>query len=473
MAKVVTRPNISVESLQFGGGGQMKRKTPSQLRGEQLKRKKIIEIVDESAAPLVNSFKGFTGFKKPDLPNNPKYIDTRLGDVYQVKKSRLHLLSGNGSAKENLPLEKNCSAKNYPILLGVAAKEQPAIRGGKPLTFSEDATEDCVQGCAAADKCNESTFRSVAELSLGNGKFHGQTVVNMDKALKGLVASNPPALSSVPSDSSELHGNRISMNSINFCPELIVPGQKTPLDLTLKTYMRVVSSSSVSWFHRSIMGSTYNGMTQFFMQKGDFVNQEVDLLPGSSSQSQISKSKALCSWVYPQSSLPPSVISAFTLSAADGVGMDFLSKRQSAWEDAFRSLYYMLRKNACNIFYVCTAQFVVMFASSAGKGKAKSSCNAYMSKSTRGLRSLLKEHDVCFSMPLCPNRMEEATVEDLVELSEIEKQNLGQVHLLLYVFYIRRSMKTGSILPLVANLRVGESIRLKPNRIINSVNRPK
>ena len=30
---------------------------------------------------------------------------------------------------------------------------------------------------------------------------------------------------------------------------------------------------------------------------------------------------------------------------------DFLIKRQVAWEDSFRSLYYMLRKNICNIFY--------------------------------------------------------------------------------------------------------------------------
>ncbi|KAK1562819.1 hypothetical protein Q3G72_017602 [Acer saccharum] len=107
--------------------------------------------------------------------------------------------------------------------------------------------------------------------------------------------------------------------------------------------------------------------------------------------------------------------------------MDFLRKRQVAWEESFRSVYFMLWKNVCNIFYVCTSYFVVMFMGSDGMGTNKHSCNAYISQSTRGLRSLLKEHDVCFSMPLCRSKVEQVTTEDLVELSEIEKQNLGQV----------------------------------------------
>lgn len=31
--------------------------------------------------------------------------------------------------------------------------------------------------------------------------------------------------------------------------------------------------------------------------------------------------------------------------------VDFLVKRQQDWEDSFQNLYYMLRKNTCNIFY--------------------------------------------------------------------------------------------------------------------------
>ncbi|KAJ1392750.1 Donson [Sesbania bispinosa] len=106
--------------------------------------------------------------------------------------------------------------------------------------------------------------------------------------------------------------------------------------------------------------------------------------------------------------------------------MEFLRKRQVAWEESFRDLYYLLRKNNCGLFYVCTSQFVVMFTGGAGSGRSKCSCNAYISQSTRGLRSLLREHDLCFSMPLCHSKEEQVATEDLVELSEIEKQNLGQ-----------------------------------------------
>ncbi|XP_056163807.1 uncharacterized protein LOC130137093 isoform X2 [Syzygium oleosum] len=36
------------------------------------------------------------------------------------------------------------------------------------------------------------------------------------------------------------------------------------------------------------------------------------------------------------------------------------------------------------------------------------------------------EHDICFSMPLCHSKVEQLATEDLVELSETEKHNLGQ-----------------------------------------------
>jgi hypothetical protein len=40
-------------------------------------------------------------------------------------------------------------------------------------------------------------------------------------------------------------------------------------------------------------------------------------------------------------------------------------------------------------------------------------------------------------MPLCHSKEEQVTTEDLVELSEIEKHNLGQVYI--YVFYFCQS----------------------------------
>lgn len=142
-------------------------------------------------------------------------------------------------------------------------------------------------------------------------------------------------------------------------------------------------------------------------------------------------------------------------------------------------------------FAVCTVHFVVMFTLSGGPNKTKHSYYAYVSRSTRNLRSLLKENvsilwfftsdetqvssssllkicynsslfgflficvnhlntvgqrkkkeklscnsmllqGVLFSMPLCHSKVEEVTAEDLVELAEIEKNNFGQVRILFF-----------------------------------------
>ncbi|KAJ0027951.1 hypothetical protein Pint_36240 [Pistacia integerrima] len=366
MAKVATRGTLPSNSHQIGGGSlkmgsTVKRKTPSELRGEQLKRVNVIELVDESPAPLLGSTSNTSevgnGLKKPDLLRNPRYIDTRMDE-------------------DNSLTEQPSSLKNLSTLSNIAAKRRDQLSCSVPSGGSNDGE---VQARQTIEKCSQSMFRSVTELSLGGERLSNLATVDM-----------------------------------------------APLDFTLKTYMRVVSSSSVHLIHRSMMCGVYNGLPQFTSHS---VGSEDRSSMGITLSSQILSSKALHSWVYPQSSLPPSLISVLTSSAKEGVEMDFLRKRQLAWEDSFRSLYYMFRKNACSIFYVCTSHFVVMFIGSDGFGIKKHLCNAYISQSTRGLRSLLKEHDVSFTMPLCKSKVEQVTTEDLVELSEIEKHNLGQIFL--------------------------------------------
>ncbi|MBA0838067.1 hypothetical protein Goarm_010164, partial [Gossypium armourianum] len=144
--------------------------------------------------------------------------------------------------------------------------------------------------------------------------------------------------------------------------------------------------------NRLITCGTYNGVPQFASHSGSSEDQNISSASQTRLTSQVLNSKALHSWIYPQSTLPPSLVSILVSSAADGV---------------------------------CTSHFVVMFTSVDGSGRSRS-YQAYISQSTRGLRSSLKEHDVSFSMPLCRSQVEQVTTEDLVELSEIEKRNLGQ-----------------------------------------------
>ncbi|KAF8403417.1 hypothetical protein HHK36_011520 [Tetracentron sinense] len=433
MAKVAVPGSLSSNSLPFSGcaskvqsDAAMKRKTPSELRGEQLKRS-YVELVDKSLDPLLDSDKNTTGkgrgLKKPESLKNPRYIDTRVNEVYPARKFSVRMIHGKEKARDNFSIEQTNSLKNSSLTSNLASKSQPQLsRPEHSAASAASAKDSMAQAYQTTEHCTENTFRSVAELSLGSERLSG---LSTDKALKGLVARDQPAISHTPADSSERYGDFPSTHSGNFNSEFHIPGQKSPLDFTLKTNMRLVSSSSVNWCHRLITSGTYHNMVQFTSQSCCSADHNVSNSLGPTSKAEVLFSKALHSWVYPQSSLPHSVISALTLSAAQGE-TDFLLKRHLAWEDSFRSLYYMLRNNKCNSFYVCTSQFVVMFTGGDCSRRTKRSCNAYVSQSTRGLRSLLREHDVCFSMPLCHSKVEHATAEDLVELSEIEKHNLGQ-----------------------------------------------
>ncbi|XP_071700163.1 uncharacterized protein [Rutidosis leptorrhynchoides] len=359
-------------------GTGIKRKTPSDMRGEQLKRKNVIEIMDESPAPELGSMQNANGptFEptKPIIPRNPRYIDKRVDELFPSRKNNLRskMLSG----KENVK---------------VAAVGQPSGPNYTcPSTLKTQSHKNSI-----------SKFRNVVELSTGGDKST-EIPLDMDEAFRGLAARAPP---SFPVPLAEA----VDRNTTNFCSEFHIHGQKTPLDFTLKTSMRVIASSSVNWLHRLMSCGTFNGFGQ-----------------SNCTSAQIYDSNALYSWVYPQSSLPPAVISAITLSAKGEGQTDFLTKRQFAWEASFRSLYVMLRKNSCNLFYVCTGQFVAMFTSSNDSTSSKNVCRAYVSQSTRTFRSLLKEQDISFTMPLCHSKVEQVTTEDLFELSEIEKYNLGE-----------------------------------------------
>ncbi|KAH9626760.1 hypothetical protein KSS87_022074 [Heliosperma pusillum] len=416
VAKAVVPPSsLPMDSVPFcgtaGGGGSgagaasvngsrplLKRKTPSQLRGEQLKRRIAVEL--------------------PRVPSSFEYASVIL--LVQFKflpfTASLHncLLCccvDSQVTKERIGLKSSFS-------LNVTLKSHRDLNSKHTAV---ENVQDSISGqCHSAEKENQSKFRSVAELSLGFEKFSEQGSVDVDKAFKGLAARETSGSCSPPSSAGKC-GDVKSTLLGNFGSEILVPGRKVPLDFTLKIAIRIVSSSPVDRLHRLFMCGTYNGMTPFSSQSGYFGN----LSNSSVSKSPATTESCLHSWIYPQSSLPATVISVLSASNG-GAEMDFLGKRQLAWEDSFRNLYYMLRKSGCNIFYVCASQFVVMFTAVDGMKEGKRVCSAYISQSTRGLRSLLREHDISYTMPFCSSEVEQISREDLVELSEIEKQNLGQ-----------------------------------------------
>ncbi|KAH1258902.1 hypothetical protein GmHk_03G008511 [Glycine max] len=385
MAKVAKPSSVPSSSHQLGSGplktGSMARKkTPSELRGELLKRASVVDFTDESQPPLADPTKTTevdNGFKKSKLWKPPRYTDTRVDEVFAAKKSRFKIASGKENAKENPSLGQTSNLKNLSVFSTFEAKgHQGNTCLENSVTSSEVSKASVLQSCQTFEKWSQGKFRSVAELSSAVDTSCGTATIDLGKALRGLAALEPSNPNDTAADLSE--GQDLTAVKGNFLSEFHLPGKKVLLDLTLKTSMRIVSSSSVNW---SLVCGT---MPQLTSQHSYFKSLNMRGSKGF---------KVLHSWMYPQSILPPSLISVLSSSTSDAVS---------------------------------TAQFVVMFTGGDSSGKSKCSCHAYISQSTQGLRSLLREHDLCFSMPLCHSKVEQVSTEDLVELSEIEKQNLGQ-----------------------------------------------
>ncbi|KAI4310634.1 hypothetical protein MLD38_035598 [Melastoma candidum] len=435
MATVAGPGSMPVDTVGSGGGragnvgGKIRRKTPSELRGEQLKRANVIELGDESPAPSCLGFGGTAdgseNGNKMDAFKLPRYIDMRVDEVYQAKKSRFGVPVAKENAKENKQVEQAGNGKPHSVVPDISGK-------GKRLLSSLKASELLPQASGnvsvQAEKNNEksiqgSRFRTVAEISSSRQNMSYLGAVDMDKALKGLATREPSSHS--PDDPVERSKQSLNTNTTSLDREYFLAGCKAPLDCTLKTMMRVVTSSSVNWIYKLVTdwNPTKAKNSPLCSWKDEMTSDDC---PGTKPSSKDLSSEALNSWIYPQSTLPPSLVSVLTSSVAGKVELDFWKKRQAAWEESFRSLYYLLRKKVCRIFYVSTAQFVVMFTTDEDPFRKKHTSRAYISRSTRGLRSLLREHDICFSMPLCQRKVEQVASEDLVELSEIEKHNLGQ-----------------------------------------------
>ncbi|XP_072987433.1 uncharacterized protein [Typha latifolia] len=435
MAKAAVLESSSLNRFPLGrlqSDVKMKRKTPSELRGEQLKRRTGEKLAEKE----LPSFVAVDRVRKPEASKIPKYINTRVSEVYPVKKSseRCRVLYGKEkSTVRDLDSSTICENLNNGAASSFAIKGPSDLcalsstNGGtlNKLESSDASLKDSGdQDFRKIEKCSQNALRNVVELHLGDEKLADSAKIDMAKALKGLISREVPAASSV-ADSFRRLGDVPSISSNIYPSEIHIPGDKAPFDFTLKTTLRLISSSSVKWCHRISANSATTGISEFTSQFCHNKGQSFGCsLSGHNATTEVLFSEALQSWLYPQSSLPPSIITAMASSTTRGE-KDFLLKRQQDWEDSFQSLYYMLRKNMTSIFYVYTSQFVVLFIGG-DVLENKHSCNAYLSQSTRGLRSLLRKNDVYFSMPLCHAEVEQATEADLVELSEIEKQNLGQ-----------------------------------------------
>ncbi|KAG6506100.1 hypothetical protein ZIOFF_031415 [Zingiber officinale] len=381
----------------------MKRKTPLELRSEQLKQRNR-QIIEEKIVPT-----RLASERKSEQLKIQKYFNIRVNDVYPIKKSseRCRVLYEDAMAKDL------SSVSGFPNVvlnpsgpsLQVEGKTSILCENVSGLNELEGADQSCTdksfQGFRKIDRCSQNMLRNVVELHLGDETLATSAKIDMEKALRGLDVHHIPAsltmvpvgpgkMDNHPSNSSAF-GSEFEMSGRRTTSEFEMSGPRIPFDFTLKTSVRLVSSSSVKWCHRSFATPPIDASCNLY---------SLSSIDGATAQVKFYKS--LHSWVYPQSSLPASVVSVLASSAG-------------------KEVY--------------TVQFVALFIGGNLLGKKKRSCIAYVSQSTRGLRSLLRKNKINFTMPLGGVEVEHSIDDDLVELMEIEKRKLGQI------FHLSSSME--------------------------------
>lgn len=110
------------------------------------------------------------------------------------------------------------------------------------------------------------------------------------------------------------------------------------------------------------------------------------------------------------------------------VGEQEAKALQRDWTDAFRSLFQLIRSRQCPYFYVCANSFTVLFRAAGIGGRAET--HAFLTPTSRGLRSALRSEDIEFTMPLKKssneaNRSTDSTKSANMSVSNSSEDTLG------------------------------------------------
>eukprot|EP00850_Spirogloea_muscicola_P020375 SM000214S06769 [mRNA] locus=s214:52871:55776:+ [translate_table: standard] len=270
------------------------------------------------------------------------------------------------------------------------------------------------------------SLRSIADLSAARRPpAPAPALFDMAEALSSMEAvrvASPLRLADRPADavpSPDDHRRPAAGQSPR-----IVDCAQLPTDWTLKLSARFSSPHPFDWSRVTDAQSECDGLRKYTACE-EWSPRDAEGRGEPSRAYGGALQQAVQSWVHPQAPLPAALLAAAPGSGSKSPLADYLQLRHRDWEEAFRSLYYMLRNEACAAFYVHMQHTAVMFQASRTAGQWPSECRAIVTASTRGLRSMLDDQEVRFSMPLC-NGSTLAALDDLRELKELEAANPGQ-----------------------------------------------
>ncbi|KAL2629248.1 hypothetical protein R1flu_013934 [Riccia fluitans] len=391
------------------GQPPVRRKTPSELRQEQLKRNVRLKPGSDGE----QTSQGSSDPKKV----SPRLVDTRVADIFAATKPH---------ERPKLSLSKQMDdVGQKPLILSRGTRVAETGTGDLPRSgptngsVETEITSRSVHGAHSVDR-----FRGVTEMSAAVPAQAVGSAVNMVEALKMMAP---------------ITGQGLKESAVKFTDPVAAPhtgaickSRTPPVDLSLKLSVRFLSADSLLWCHRTSFANEVEGLSTFVQHIEGGKQDILDRRPEGCAERQILQRfgahfcQALFSWVHP----PPQYSGLYDIALASTRGDTRKDPQLAAlyqmWEDSFSSLYYMFRQGRCNQFYYCTQQFVVIFVGGGIAGREKNASNAFWSRSTRGLRRLLKEHCVEFLMPFSSPESDTTTVEELQELTEFEQLHPGQ-----------------------------------------------
>ncbi|KAL3687274.1 hypothetical protein R1sor_013583 [Riccia sorocarpa] len=391
-----------------------RRKTPSELRQEQLKRNvRLKPGLDGEQTAFPSQGSSAESKKVP-----PRLVDTRVADIFAATKPH---------ERPKFPLAKQMDGvvQKTPILPSGTRAEPGTGDLPKPRT-TNSSLENGGRNLHAAQTLDR--FRGVTEMSAAVSAQPVGSGVNMVEALKMMAP---------------ITGQGSRESAVKFTDPVTAPlteafckSRTPPVDLSLKLNARFLSADCLLWCHRTSFANEVEGLSKFVTNPGGGKQDVVHRQPEGCAEPEILKRfgarfcQALFSWVHPSPQYSGLYDIALTSARGDWRKDPQLTALYRMWEDSFSSLYHMFRHRRCGQFYYCTQQFVVMFVGGEIAGKDKNASTAYWSRSTRGLRRLLKEHGVEFLMPFSTPESDTTTVEELQELTEFEQLHPGQTRVI-------------------------------------------
>ncbi|XP_063249366.1 protein downstream neighbor of Son isoform X2 [Prinia subflava] len=239
-----------------------------------------------------------------------------------------------------------------------------------------------------------------------------------------------PSRSAEPAESSDILALSQDPHSPLAVPQApSTPRPEFPADWSIKTRVLFVSSQPFTWAEHLKAQEEAQGLAQHCRATETPLPRSVQE-PRLCSELRCAFQQSLVYWLHP--SLP--WLPLFPRLGADrrmaGKACPWAQDEalqqvlMSDWSVSFTSLYNLLRAGLCPYFYVCAAQFSVLFRAAGLAGSAVPT--AAVAPTTRGLRHAMRSEGIEFSLPLLEDgRTRKQNSEESLETESAEGRREG------------------------------------------------